>query len=120
MDKNSTNKNTPGAMTFTRAGSVNEFGHRGVTFRHVLSASRTEGATRRERIQRRNRPRNSHQFFARDARSGSQQALGIGMPGMAQDFRCGTFFDHATRIHHRHPVGDLGDDAEIVSDEKKG
>ena len=46
-----------------------------------------------------------------------QEAFGIGMSGVADDVACRAAFDNRAEIHHRHLVGDLVDDAEIVGDE---
>ena len=46
-----------------------------------------------------------------------QQPLGIGMRRVAEDLAHRACLDHTAQIHHRHLVGGLGDDAQIVGDE---
>ena len=53
-----------------------------------------------------------------ERRHGGNQSARIGMPRSVQKIDRRTLFHHAALLHHRHPVGDLGDDAEIVGNEK--
>ncbi len=50
------------------------------------------------------------------ARDRAQQRIGVGMPRRAEQLEHVRGLDDAAGIHHRDPVGDLGDHAEIVGD----
>ena len=51
-----------------------------------------------------------------EARDRAQQRIGVGMPRRAEQLEHVRGLDDAAGIHHRDPVGDLGDHAEIVGD----
>ena len=42
------------------------------------------------------------------------------MLGVVEDLVERPFLDHPAGVHHQHPVGDLGDDAEVVGDQDRG
>jgi len=46
-----------------------------------------------------------------------EQRLGVGMIRRMQHIRSGTLLDQRAAIHHRDPVGDVGDHADVVTDE---
>jgi hypothetical protein len=41
------------------------------------------------------------------------------MARLGQDFAHGAFFDDAAGVHHGNALGNLGDDAQVVSDEEQ-
>ncbi len=41
------------------------------------------------------------------------------MLGVVEDLVERPLLDHPSRVHHQHPVGDLGDDAEVVGDQDR-
>ena len=48
------------------------------------------------------------------------QALGVGVAGLAQHLGGVAFFDHAPGVHHQHPVGHFGHGAHVVGNEHNG
>ena len=46
-----------------------------------------------------------------------EQAPGVGVLGVVEDLVEGPGLDHPPGVHDQHPVGDLGDDAEVVGDQ---
>ena len=55
-------------------------------------------------------------LLAIEARDRAQQRIGVGVPRRAEQLEHVRGLDDAAGIHHRDPVGDLGDHAEIVGD----
>ena len=53
-----------------------------------------------------------------ELRPASQQALGVGVLGVAEDVDDAAVFDDLSVEHHRHVVGDFGDHAQVVRDEQ--
>ena len=53
-----------------------------------------------------------------EVRQRVQQPAGVGVRRMAEDVAHRALLENAPQVHHRHPVGGLGDHAEIVGDEE--
>ena len=51
-----------------------------------------------------------------EARDRAQEADGVGHARVLQNVARGALLDHAAGVHHHHPVGHAGDDAEVVGD----
>jgi len=85
-----------------------------------MGAARSERAAGRERRQRgdgagnRNEPRGAF-----EARSGAEKTLGVGVARAAKNFGDATLLDDTSGVHDGDAIGDLGNDAKIVSDEEK-
>src|SRR5678816_1270660 len=85
-----------------------------------IGAAWVKCAPIRKRAQNRYRP-----FYgAKPACTGtprqrSNEALRIRMFRVAENGTHWSFFDDPARVHHRHPVSHLGDDAKIVRDEQQ-
>ena len=47
------------------------------------------------------------------------QRLGVGMCGRSQSGAVGAGFDHPPEVHHRHVIGDVADDRQIVGDQEQ-
>ena len=52
-----------------------------------------------------------------EAHDRAEQAPGVGVLGVVEDLLEGSGLDHPAGVHHHHPVGDVGDDAEVVGDQ---
>jgi len=95
-------------------------GHGRVAFCKPEGAARREGASGRERGERRNRAGNGDEFFgATEAGSGAEKSFGVGMARAAKNFGDRALLDDSPGVHDGDAVGDLRDDAEIVRDEKE-
>jgi len=55
-----------------------------------------------------------------DGEAGSQKAPGIGVSRMGQEFGCRALLHHSPTIHDEDSLAEVGNDTEIVRDEKKG
>ncbi len=53
-----------------------------------------------------------------EIRQGIQEALGVGMRRRLYDLTNTSGLDNLGLLHHRHPVGGLCDDTQIVGDEQ--
>ncbi len=88
-----------------------------------VGAARAEGAAAVEVEQRGRRAGDLRQPLAaaagRSAVSEPEQAPGVGVLGVVEDLVERSLLDDPPRVHHQHPVGDLGDDAEVVGDEDR-
>ncbi len=51
-------------------------------------------------------------------RNGTDEALGVGVFGRAEDLIAGALFHQLTPMHHRDPVSERVDDGEVVADEQ--
>ena len=60
------------------------------------------------------------QFATLKARGGPQQAFGIGMARMAQNFHGGAVFNDSARIHYDNSIRDLSDYTEIMGNKEQG
>ena len=49
----------------------------------------------------------------------AEQAPGVGVLGVVEDLVERALLDDLARVHDQHPVGDLGDDAEVVGDQDR-
>src|SRR5215211_667617 len=53
-------------------------------------------------------------------RKGLDQGLRVRVAGRPQEFRGGVLLDYAAGVHDGHPVGNLGEDREVVGDYDQG
>ena len=58
-------------------------------------------------------------MFARKNGHALQQTSRVGHPRSGIDFVCRTRLDNLTGVHHGHPVGDAGHDAQVVRNEEQ-
>ena len=54
-----------------------------------------------------------------DPRDRAEQSPRVGVLGLVEDLLEGADLDHPPAVHDEHPVGDLGDDAEVVGDQDR-
>src|SRR3954470_3135366 len=82
-------------------------------------AAGMEGATRRKRQQVRWRADDGGESLAERGVAGdrAEQTVRVGMGWMVIDLADDTGLDDAARVHDRRPVGDIGDNAQIMTDE---
>ena len=88
-----------------------------------MRAARTKGATRGQRRQIRRLTVDRRQAAAAVAfepGNGAQQSLRVGVARIRVERRGGAAFYDPAAIHHRHPVGVTGHDAEVVRDQDEG
>ena len=58
--------------------------------------------------------------FGFEPRAAGEEAFGVRVLGVGEDFEHGAVLDFFAAVHHEHVVGDFGDDAEVVRDEDDG
>ena len=73
----------------------------------------------RRRDEVRRRARDGVELSCVEGDSGAQELAGIRMSGLAEDVAGVALLDDLARVHHRDAIAGLGDDAEVVRDEKQ-
>src|SRR5262245_18210032 len=88
------------------------------TARHCLAAARMKGAAGRWLRQVRRLAGNGiKRLIAAELGHGAEQCTGVGMPRRTEKLAHGAHLHNAAGVHHRHPIADLRDNADVVGDE---
>jgi hypothetical protein len=90
-----------------------------IAFGAAVSTARSERATRRKSGELRDGAGDGNELAANNGWRSREKALGVWMLWREKDFLRGTFFDDASGVHDGDAIGDLGDYAEVVSNEQK-